>query len=103
MIKSSLTELMPIHLQLFNAVLKSGFMPQTWSYGLITPIFKSGTKSDSSNYRGICIASCLGNLFCSILNQGLTEQIQSRDILHKSQIGFLANNRTADHVLHYEN
>ena len=102
MIKSSLNELMPIYLQLFNAVLKSGFMPQTWSYGTITSIFKNGTESDSSNYRGICIASCLGNLYCSILNQRLTEQIQSRDILHKSQIGFLANNRTADHVLHYE-
>ena len=102
MIKSSLNELMPIYLQLFNAVLKSGFMPQTWSYGLITPIFKSGSKSDSSNYPGICIASCLGNLFCSILNQGLTEQIQSRDILLKSQIGLLANNQTADHVLHHK-
>ena len=36
---------MPIYLQLFNAVRKSGFMPQTWSYGPITPILKSGSKS----------------------------------------------------------
>ena len=35
---------MPIYLQLFNTVLKSGFMPQTWSYGLITPILKVGVK-----------------------------------------------------------
>ena len=41
----------------------------------------------------------LGKLFCSILNQRLRERVQSLDILHKSQIGFLANNRTADHVL----
>ena len=99
MIKSSLNELMPIYLKLFNAVLTSGTMPQTWCGGLITPIFKSGTKSDPSNYRGICISSCLGKLFCSILNHRLLKHIQSRDILHKSQIGFLANNRTADHVL----
>ena len=92
MIKSSLNELMPIYLQLFNAVLTSGTIPQT-------AIFKSGTKSDPSNYRGICISSCLGKLFCSILNQRLLKYIQSRDILHKSQTGFLANNRTADHVL----
>ena len=52
-----------------------------------------------SNYLGICISSCLGKLFCSILNQRLLEHVQSLDILHKSQIGFLANNRTADHVL----
>ena len=90
---------MPIYLKLFNAVLTAGTMPQTWGGGLITPIFKSGTKSDPPNYRGICISSCRGKLFCSILNQKLLKHIQSRDILHKSQIGFLANNRTADHVL----
>ena len=31
MIKSSLNELMPVYLKLFNAVLSSGTMPQTWS------------------------------------------------------------------------
>ena len=85
---------MPIYLKLFNAVLTSGTMPQTWCGGLITPIFKRGTENDPSNYRGICISSCLGKLFCSILNQRLLKHFQSRDILHKSQIGFLANNRT---------
>ena len=35
---------MPIYLQLLNAVLTSGTMPQTWCDGLITPIFKSGLK-----------------------------------------------------------
>ena len=90
---------MPVYLKVFNAVLSSGTMPQTWCGGLITPIFKSGTKSDPSNCRGICISSCLGKLFCSILNQRLLEHVQSLDILLKSQIGFLASNRTADHVL----
>ena len=74
-------------------------MPQPWCHGLITPIFKCGTKSDPSNYRGICISSCIGKLFCSILNQRLLKHVDLNNILHKSQIGFLANNRTADHVL----
>ena len=34
MIKSNLNELMPIYLQLFNAVLTSGTMPQTLCDGL---------------------------------------------------------------------
>jgi len=97
--KSSLNQLMPVYLKLFNAILSSGTMPQTWCGGLITPVFKSGTKNDPSNYRGRCISRCLGKLYCSILNQRLLEHVQPLDILHKSQIGFLANNRTADHVL----
>ena len=98
MIKSSLNELMPVYLQLFNKAFSSGTRPQNWCDGLITPIFKTGSKTDPSNYRGICISSCLGKLFCSILNQRLPEHVQSHNILHKSQIGFLAKNRTADHV-----
>ena len=43
----------------------------------ITPIFKTGSKTDPSNYRGICISSCLRKLFCSILNQRLLEHVQS--------------------------
>ena len=57
------------------------------------------SSSITDELLGICISSCLGKLFCSILNQRLLKHIQTRDILHKSQIGFLANNRTADHVL----
>ena len=88
MIKSTVNELMPVYLKLFNTVLRSSIMPQTWCNGIITPIF-----------NGISISSCLGKLFCSILNQRLLDHVKSLDILHKSQIGFLANNRTADHIL----
>ena len=66
---------------------------------LITPIFKSGVRNDPSNYRGICVSSCLGKLFFSILNQRLLEHITSLNILHKSQIGFLLKNWTSDHLL----
>ena len=74
---------MQVYLKLFNTVLRSGIMPQTWCNGRITPIFK--------------------RLFCSILNQRLLDHVKSLDILHvilhKSQIDLLGINRTADHVL----
>ena len=94
---------MPDYPKLFNTVLKSGYM-QTWCNGIITPIFKRGVESDPSNYCGICISSCLRKLFCSILNQRLLDHvIKSLDILHESEIGFLANNCIADHVLTLRN
>ena len=60
-----------ICIKLFNLILQSGKMPDIWCQGLITPIYKSGDKSDPTNYRGISVSSCLGKLFCSILNQSL--------------------------------
>ena len=71
MIKASLESLMPVYIKLFNLILQSGEMPDIWCQGLITPIFKLGDKSDPANYRGICVSSCLGKLFSSILNQRL--------------------------------
>ena len=99
MIKASLNELMPVYHKLFNTILSLGIMPLTWCGGLITPIYKSGGRSDPSNYRGICVSSCLGKLFCSIVNQRLLERVNAHNILHNSQIGFLPKNHTADHVL----
>ena len=98
MIKASLETLMPLYIKLFNHILKSGKMPDVWCQGLITPIYKSGDKNDPTNYRGICVSSCLGKLFCSILNQRLHSYLKENKILHNSQSGFLPEHGTADHV-----
>ena len=98
MIKASLNSLMPVSIKLFNLILQSGKMADIWCQGLITPIYKSGDKSDPTNYRGICVSSCLGKLFSSISNHRLYLYFEENKILHNSQIGFLPENRTADHV-----
>ena len=64
----------------------------------VTPIYKSGNRQDPTNYRGICINSCLGNLLTSILNHRLKTFLIEQDILHEAQIGFLPGNRTSDHI-----
>ena len=98
MIKASLESLRPIFIKLFTLILQSGKMPDIWCQGLITQIYKSGDKSDPTNYRGICVSSCPGKLFCSILYQRLFLYFKENKILHNSQIGFLPENGTADHV-----
>jgi hypothetical protein len=89
---------------LFNPVfisiaLEVGNFPRQWCEGLITPIFKSDDRLNCNNYRGICIPSCLGKFFCLILKERLLNFMTENNILHPSQIGFLPNDRTADHIL----
>ena len=98
MIKSSYPIFSQIYLKLFNLIMNSSYFPSTWCFGLITPIYKSGGKTDPGNYRGICVSSCLGKLFCSILNSRLLEFCKSNNILHPSQIGFQPGFRTSDHI-----
>ena len=74
--------------KLCNSILRQGTMPLTWCGGLTyyTPSYKAGGRSDPANYRGICVSSCLGKLFCSILNQRLLDYVASLNVFHKSQI-----------------
>ncbi len=98
MLKNSTPELQTAIIKLFNMVLTTGCFPDVWNQGLITPIHKSGNRSDPNNYRGICVSSNLGKLFCSILNSRILTFIQEKNILSKCQTGFLPNYRTSDHI-----
>ena len=97
MIKASLGPLMPVYVKLFNLILPSGKMSDVKA---LKPQFTNvhGDKSDPTNYRGICVSSCLGKLFCSILNRRILLYFEENNTLHNSQIGFLPENHTADHV-----
>ena len=99
MIKSSIGSLSEGFLKVFNKILTSGRFPEVWCQGLISPIYKSGNLADPGNYRGICVSSCMGKLFCSILNTRLTDFATKKKLIHPSQIGFMPGNRTADHAL----
>ena len=98
MIKSSVNILKTGFLKIFNKILKTGEFPEIWTEGLISPIHKSGDSLDPNNYRGICVSSCMGKLFCSILNNRLMNFVNNKKIIHPSQIGFMPGNRTADHA-----
>ena len=84
--------------KLFNLILQSGTFPTSWSNGIITALHKTGNKDDPSNYRGICISSCLGKVFCSILNTRLLNFSNNHKILHRYQIGFLPRHRASEHI-----
>jgi hypothetical protein len=71
MLKNGINYLMSSLVELFNFIFKKRTFPKNWSIGMITPIFKSGNKSDPSNYRGICVTSYLGKLFCLFGNRSV--------------------------------
>lgn len=85
-------------LKLFNLVMSSGYFPMIWNQGLITPVYKNGDKMNPNNYRGICVTSILGNIFCNIIKTRILTFLQNKNTLCKSQIGFLPEFRTTDHI-----
>ena len=65
MIKASIDTLIPVCEKLFNSILNQGTMLQTWCGGLITPIYKSGGRSDPA--KKIPVYLCLQLLGKTIL------------------------------------
>ena len=98
MLKCSESILLPCFVKLFNSILCTGFYPKQWKTGYIVPIFKSGSRSDPSDYRGIAIISCIGKLFNSLINIRLDNYLDKFKIISETQIGFQKRARTVDHM-----
>ena len=67
MVKTSLPILLDVYVKLFNTIFSNGLYPKCWRDSYIVPLFKSGSRSDPSNYRGISINSILGKVFSIVL------------------------------------
>ena len=65
---------------------------------MITPIFKSGCKTDPENYRKVIVLPALGKLFEIVLENRLKlkNNVCSNNDLF--QAGFKANSRAADNI-----
>ena len=96
--KNSVANMILVIVKLFNKILQLGKFPKQWNILHISSIFKSGDPNDCNNYRGICVSSCLGKLFTSLLQNILTLFLEEHDLLSPNQGGFRAGYRTSDHI-----
>ena len=86
-------------LSLFNKILDSSLYPSSWKLDILTPLHKSGDKSDTNNFRGIAVSSCFGKLFNKMLQKRLEKLSQKKNFISPCQGSGKAGSRTADHLL----
>ena len=98
MLKSAIPFICKPVMQVFNIILSSGKFHKAWKEGIITPIHKQGNKLDTNNYRGITLSSCLGKLFCHIINERICKELENKKIIKPEQVGLRKNHRTSDHI-----
>ena len=72
--------------------------PERLSVGLITAVYKSGDKSDMSNYRGITVGSVIAKAFAMILEQRIASWAENHAVKAKGQAGFRKDFRTTDNI-----
>jgi hypothetical protein len=98
MLKSSCNLILPGLTKLFDHIFQSGLFPYEWNIAYQVPIFKKGDHSDCNNYRGITIASCLGKVFNSVLNNRLTQYLETNNKISDNQAAYRKGFSTIDHI-----
>ena len=99
MLKHGLEPLSKSLLLIFNTILSFNIYPIEWKKDILGPLHKSGDKADPNNFRGICVSSCLGKLFNSILRNRLEEKCRKTNLINKCQASGKIIVRTSDHLL----
>ncbi|MCW4343991.1 MAG: reverse transcriptase family protein [Candidatus Thiodiazotropha endolucinida] len=97
-IKYTACHTIPIYTKLFNLIFDTAIIPESWSVGVIKPIYKKGDPKLPQNYRPITILSCLGKLFTSVINNRLREFADKYDIIESCQAGFREKHSSADNI-----
>lgn len=87
--------------KLFNASLSSGIFPTRWKVWRVTPIFKSGSRSNVENYRGIAILPTIGKFFESLICQLITPHL--KHVITELQHGFFTGRSTTTNLIEFLN
>ena len=73
--------------------------PDDWKKAKVTPIFKSGDKSNVSNYRPISVLPIISKIIERTVHNQLYAYLCSRNILSDSQSGFRPSHSTTTTLL----
>ena len=73
---------------IYNSSMETGVFPDLWKFARVTPIFKSGNKSNANNYRPISIISVFARIFEKIIHDQLHNFLTINNILTSSQSAF---------------
>lgn len=90
----------PIH-RLFNMSLSKRKFSDRWKISELTPIHKSGSRNDVSNYRGVAILPTIGKLLEKLVCVRLTKDMS--DAIASAQHGFLRGRSTTTNLMEFAN
>ena len=88
LLKDAAAIIAPTLTDIFNQSLKSSVFPKIWKKGKVTPIYKSGDRSNMSNYRPITVLPILSKILERLVHTQIYSYLSENKILSQSQFGF---------------
>ena len=88
------SEIAPLLSQIMTESWNTAILPDDWLRANIVPIFKSGNKSEATNYRPVSLTSIPCKLMERIIRKRIMTFLTDNDILSDKQCGFLSKRST---------
>ncbi|ESO12452.1 hypothetical protein HELRODRAFT_137313, partial [Helobdella robusta] len=67
--------------EIFNDSLRSGNIPRDWRDAIVTPLFKKGLRSETSNYRPVSLTCIICKVLKKIIKRNIVEHLNSNCII----------------------
>ncbi len=83
---------------LMNVMWQQEFVPDQWLDATITPVFKSGARTQFGNYRGIALMSVVAKVYERVLTDRMTEWLEKRGLIVEEQGGFREGRGCIDQI-----
>ena len=80
--------------RLMNHSISTGCIPSTWKTAQVTPLFKNGSREDTSNYRPISVLPVLSKILERHVATSLCNHLHNYDLLYNLQSAFRPNHST---------
>ena len=77
-----------------NVSIKTGFVPECFNFGNVTPIHKSGSKQVFDNYRPITVLPVCSKIFEKCIHQQISQFLEEHRLLSPTQFGFRKERNT---------
>ena len=88
---------------LFNLVLNTGIFPDDMKLAKVTPIYKSGERTNCGNYKPISIISVVAKILEKIIYNQIFDFLKQNSILADQQSGFRPFHSTETTLIHSAN
>lgn len=98
-LRSCASSLAPVLTTIFNESITSCVFPGRWKTSYIIPIFKSGSRNNVANYRGVAILPTVAKLFEKLVYAQMAPFIHAR--IHNQQHGFVPNRSCTTNLLFF--
>jgi Reverse transcriptase (RNA-dependent DNA polymerase) len=82
--------------ELIQQAWTSETLPESWTKGVLCPVYKKGDKLDCANYRGICLLNVAYKVFAKVLYDRLL--LHANAVVQHYQAGFQSGKSTTDQL-----